>query len=78
MRAMNKTTTRPTTLETTSPTSTPCQDKNMTFSVSSANERALVEITPDDSIKLPVGNFEYKVDGCLFYVQVILNGKLEH
>ena len=50
----------------------------MTFFVSSVIERALVEITPDDSIKLSVGNFENKVDGCLIYVQVILNGKLEH
>ena len=50
----------------------------MTFIVRSVNERALVEITPDDSIKLPVGNFEYKVDGCLFYIHVIHNGEKHH
>ena len=75
------TTTTPTTTTTTTtattPTTTsraPCQDRNMTVYVTSDDERALVEITPDDRNELPIGRYVLYRAGCTINVNVMKNG----
>ena len=68
------TTTTPTTTTPTTTSRASCQDKNMTFYVTSDDERALVEITPDDRNELSVGRHVLYRTGCTINVNVMKNG----
>ena len=68
------TTTTPTTTTATTTSRAPCQDRNMTFYVTSDEERALVEITPDDRTEFSVGSRVIYRAGCTINVNVMKNG----
>ena len=46
----------------------------MTVYVTSVDERALVEITPDDKYELPIGRSVLHRTGCTINVNVMKNG----
>ena len=52
-----------------------CVNNNDTYYVSSLQNTASVEITPDTFIQLPVGSFSYNISGCVMSVHIINNGK---
>ena len=62
------------TITPTTTTRAPCQDRNMTVYVTSDDERALVEITPDDRNDLPIGRYVLYRAGCTINVHVMKNG----
>ena len=63
-----------TTTSITTTTRAPCPDSNITSYVTSDDERALVEITPDVKTELPVGSYMIYRDGCPVTVNVINSG----
>ena len=64
-----------TTTTTTSTTTTaPCPERNITSYVTSDDERALVQITPDVKTELHVGSYMIYRDKCPVRVHVINSG----
>lgn len=53
----------------------PCQDRNMTLYVTSKEERALVDITPDVKSEYAVGSHVIHRDNCTINIVVINNGE---
>ena len=68
------TTTTPTTTTPTTTSRAPCQDRNETVYVTSDDERALVEISPDDRNELPIGRSVLYRAGCTINVDVMKKG----
>ena len=68
------TTTTPSTTTHITTTETPCQDRNLTLYVTSDEEKAQVDITPDIQTELAVGRHVIHISDCTINIIVINNG----